>query len=415
MSKNNIISLIKFADGLLFLSLFLMCIGVKFYIVISFLFLASIISSGDKKKIDSLCFTILKVIYPVFLFLLIFSLISIIQGNDENFIFYESRDIIIATLIPAVLLSISTNNQSVNRIIKTFENMMVFIAGIKIFIILYCAIKGIPVFTAISAISSFMGWTLQSYTTDNDLLARIQFPIDCAIPFVLYYSVTNMLKLKNRRMLDFIKIILIMFSLFLSMSRGFWLMGIMMMSLSFIVNAPAKKIAVYFSICMVIIIIIYLSFSSYIDVIVSSRFDESANYTSDITRQIQRQHINAAIESAPLFGHGLGYYIPDFRRAYGVSSYTYELQSLSVFMKVGLVGSFCLFGIIFYIMAVFDYNYSENTVKKIFVKLVMFLAWVLTGSVNPLLFSLTGAAIIYLASISNYFTGVDKKHQNIDI
>lgn len=142
--------------------------------------------------------------------------------------------------------------------------------------------------------------------------------------------------------------------------------------------------------------------------IMESRFSAHNNDFSDGERKFQLNKLAEKIDAAPIFGHGIGYYIPSWIRA-GDAKYSYELQVPALVMQIGIVGVVLLFGFIF-----LPILYLIRNTKPLF--LILFLGmsvtWLLSGFFNPVLFSSSGGVvysmILLLCSLNIYKKQADK-------
>ncbi|MCL1027836.1 O-antigen ligase family protein [Serratia silvae] len=381
----------------------LLSVGAKFIFIIPFAAILLFKSKDTKVNLSKTLARALIVSLPMLIILTMLSLYSIASGNSLDFVFFEARDVFIAIFLLSIMIAATRNEFDTHRMVASVEKVVAFIGLIKVGMILYCALTGMSLYLMVKGLSEFMGWTLQSYTTSVNFIARVQFPYDCIIPLVLFFSFSKLLQGDGNRKERLLVISLILISVFFTMSRAFWALSLVMIFTAVLLNSSMKKIFTFFAMAFVSLLIVYFSASRYIDEAVSSRINAETNYSSDSYRIMQNNKLINKFDSAPMLGKGIGYFIPDFTRAVGDARYTYESQLLSMFMKIGLLGVIALFGSFIYTCFAYDDSYKNKPIKKIMIKCIMILSWLGMGAVNPLLFVTNGAMMLYLASRTNYF------------
>ncbi|VTP63452.1 Uncharacterised protein [Serratia rubidaea] len=146
--------------------------------------------------------SILKLV-PFILFLLAADIYSIIMGNEFGNIIGQTRDIFLAIVV-AVFLLASSDISEANRtlIYRTLKYCFVYVAIAKIFIIVLSVVAGIGVNDIISWLRDTWNIQMMSLGVEDTVLARLQIPLDSAVPFFLYFVTRELIhnednKLKN--------------------------------------------------------------------------------------------------------------------------------------------------------------------------------------------------------------------------
>ncbi|WP_333709738.1 O-antigen ligase family protein [Pluralibacter gergoviae] len=341
----------------------------------------------------------LKDIIPASIFVISMALISIILGNDSRYVILESRDVAIFFLVFALLKTISRFIFAKNEVVRVLINLFLCLAIIKVLILVYCFIKGIPATEIVRGIRELTGWGLQTYGVSDTFLARIQFPIDLASCFIIIFQMQYLKN--NRSFFNWIILLLLFFSILMSMSRIFWFICIVnVFSFLFLINKGKLKLKYMLILLGFVILLSFLFYDSIMNII-QSRLSTSNNYYSDLERTIQDLKLKEKIQSAFLFGHGIGYYIPDYLRSYVDGyKYAYESQILATIMKIGIIGFF--FFLICVIFICFNgYSSASIPLRLFLMRCVMLVLWLLSGYYNPLLFNVPAGMILYLTTQVN--------------
>lgn len=334
-------------------------------------------------------------------FILIFSLafFSIALGNSPRYVTLESRDIIIFFLVFILLKTTSKYIFREKEVINVLISLFVILAVIKVMILFYCILKGIPASEVVRGIREFTGWGLQTYDVQDTFLARIQFPIDLVSCFIIVFHLQRLKETRSLR--NWIYLLLLLFSILMSMSRAFWFICLVnVFCFVFLVNKGRIK-TTYFIVTIVLFIFLMAIFYNYIGSIIGSRLSSTNNYYSDLERTIQDMNIKEKISDAYWFGHGIGYYIPNYLRSYVDGyKYAYESQVLATIMKIGLVGFFLFIICVLYVCFRAQ-NLSSIPWNLFLLRLIMLILWIFSGYYNPLLFNVPAGMILYLTTEIN--------------
>jgi hypothetical protein len=321
---------------------------------------------------------------------------SFYLGNGQTEVIGQTRDIILTLTVAFFLIAsvkdLKSNRASYNAIKACF----VIVAFAKVLLLMYSIASGQSLVTLIESISKV--WDIQMMTlgSDDTALGRIQIPIDSAVPYFLYFYTKEVFENKKSK-IGLALFLLLCFSMLLTYSRIMWAQSILFIVTSIIVEMKLKsKLKLFFGVFILSVIVMYLTpFGDTISAIVSSRFGSestSNNQASDIVRNMQNNALWAQVQTSPLFGHGIGYYIPEFLRSTD-TKYLYESQSLSMLMTLGYIGV-----AIWLIMIVVFLVLLENKNSIPIGSLIFLFFWAVCGSYNPYLFGASGGLILYFSS-----------------
>ncbi len=363
---------------------------------VPFVFILGGIVLHFSKKTKLLVSFIFKIVPFLFLLLLLL-FIAIYRGNENILIIHHMRDYIIFITV-AFYLTVVCQNDSRGTFIayNSIKQMYIFMAFIKIMILFYAYTFSIPMGDLLDTISDNTGIPMMQTNTLNDYIFRLQFPIDPVIPFLLYFLIKEFNSGSNKK-IALMQFSLLTLSLILTMSRAFWLVGFLLVFIAFYkeFNLSKKLKVVVTSSILAVVLLFTTNMYQYLEDIIGSRIGGEAvdaNYYSDLERNIQTNAILKAFYENPILGKGLGYYIPGVIRDED-DKYLYESQTLSFLMDFGII----LF-LVFLILVLFNViknNYHHR--YDVFMAFIFFAIWLFFGSVNPLLFGMTGGLVIFFA------------------
>ncbi|VEI72558.1 Lipid A core - O-antigen ligase and related enzymes [Serratia rubidaea] len=383
MSKINSSFFIKSTIYLLILRSPLIIVSIIFYLF-------------TQKKIFAR-FTI--AIMPYLVFLVVAALYSMQMTNDISNIFGHARDILLAAIIAIFLVECGRYSISNREIIYNSLKICLSVVGAaKIFILIFAVVTGINPLDIITWIRDAWDISMMKLGVGDSFLTRLEIPMDSVVPIMLYFITKDLILGRGGTTTKFVFILLII-SLALTLSRAFWAQGVLFIGLAILLEASFSKI-IKISVLSIIFIGILLFFTPLGDVVytlIDSRLNnQSINAASDQERTFQNRALLDAISTHPLLGHGMGYFIPNALRS-TTTPYLYETQTLSIVMDFGIIGASVLFFLFLYgcITNALNVN-GVKSVKNLFMPLVCFTIWLLSGSLNPFLFGASGGIIIFL-------------------
>ncbi|AVJ16951.1 O-antigen ligase [Serratia sp. MYb239] len=338
-------------------------------------------------------------IVPYLIFLVAAALYSMQMNNNIGNIFGHARDILLAAIVALFLIECGRYSISNREIIyNSLKICLSFIGAAKIFILVFAVVTGISALDIITWIRDAWDISMMKLGVGDTFLTRLQIPMDSVVPIMLYFITKDLILGRGGAATKYIFILLII-SLALTLSRAFWAQGVFFIGLAVLLEASFSKI-VKISVLTMIVIGIVLFFTPVGDVIftlIDSRLNNSKiNSASDQERIFQNRALFNAISTHPLLGHGMGYFIPNALRS-TTTPYLYETQTLSIVMDFGIIGASVLLFLFLSgcIMNALNVN-GVKSVKNLFMPLVCFTVWLLSGSVNPFLFGASGGIIIFL-------------------
>ncbi|REI89680.1 hypothetical protein DY004_28775, partial [Klebsiella variicola] len=185
-AMNNSKIALAFINAMFYCSLLSLYLSLKFVIffAIAFYFVF--------RRKSSIVYFFTKLTFPV-LFLLFMFAYSSSQGNELQYVWFESRDILI-TVIELLMLNALVLVKGADDIIKILLKISCLIGFLKMIITAYCIATGINASVLVETISKTTGWELMTYDVDQSFISRIQFPIDLCSCFLMYYASTNLIK-----------------------------------------------------------------------------------------------------------------------------------------------------------------------------------------------------------------------------
>lgn len=338
---------------------------------------------------------------PFGMFLVVAILYSLSNMNSVENVLGESRDILLSVFVAVFLISCSDISDDNRKLIyRTLKATFVFIAIMKVLILIFSVATGVPMPLIISWIRDSWNIQMMSLGVEGTFLARLQIPLDSAVPFFLYFVTKELILVNKNKHRIISAFILLLVSMLLTLSRAFWAETILFVGLAILFEAGvvrAFKIALV-SIISTSVLLLLTPLGTLIFKLIDTRFGKTslANSASDLERVWQNQMLYNSFIDSPVFGHGLGYFIPNAMRSV-TTPYLYESQSLSMLMTLGVVGTAVLL-LLYVFLCIKTIYIDTNGRVKIIVPAVFLIMWIFSGSVNPLLFGASGGVIIFLTA-----------------
>ncbi|WP_270487265.1 O-antigen ligase family protein [Klebsiella pneumoniae] len=338
---------------------------------------------------------------PFGMFLVVAILYSLSNMNSVENVLGESRDILLSVFVAVFLISCSDISDENRKLIyRTLKATFVFIAIMKVLILIFSVATGVPMPLIISWIRDSWNIQMMSLGVEGTFLARLQIPLDSAVPFFLYFVTKELILVNKNKHRIISAFILLLVSMLLTLSRAFWAETILFVGLAILFEAGvvrAFKIALV-SIISTSVLLLLTPLGTLIFKLIDTRFGKTslANSASDLERVWQNQMLYNSFIDSPVFGHGLGYFIPNAMRSV-TTPYLYESQSLSMLMTLGVVGTAVLL-LLYVFLCIKTIYIDTNGRVKIIVPAVFLIMWIFSGSVNPLLFGASGGVIIFLTA-----------------
>jgi len=342
-----------------------------------------------------------KLVAPLAILIFIFAIYSLNQLNSFENVIGHSRDMLLTFMIFGFLSSIPQRMGGEFLAYTSVRNAAVVIAIGKIFILILSSVFGIPLTVIIETISKVWNIQLMTLGVEDSVLTRLQIPMDSILPFVFYVLVGQILISKKNRLRNNFCLVLLLISLLLSFSRFFWGISIGAIGLSLIFNANLST-KIYYAIVATVLGYLLYQFTPVGDMVsqvIETRFGANANVnsSSDIFRDMQLNAMRSRFLDNPIFGHGIGYFIPSLIRN-SITPYLYELQTQSMLMDLGIVGSTIFVLTLLIVIFGYCYNRVESRFINIALTLLFLGLWVLGGMYNPLLFGASGGIILFFCA-----------------
>lgn len=263
-------------------------------------------------------------------------------------------------------------------------------ALLKFVIILYALAHGIPVVTLIATLSTVFGVNLMTLDF-GALLGRIQFVSDAVIPVCVYTVLRHrdLLRIGNTR--ASLTILLLLFSVLISFSRYFWVFT----ALAFVLGLLLGKRDRFQALLLGSLGALLLASLPLVIPLYQLRLSQDVAGYSDDLRTSQSSALKAFFLDAPLFGHGLGSYIPTLLRETDTEAgrYSYELQLLALAGQIGLVGLVGFATLLLWYFRALWWRSQVELRDGLSLGLLL-LCWLAAGFYNPLLLNPV-ASVIY--------------------
>ncbi|MEG3132163.1 hypothetical protein SC206_01090 [Rouxiella sp. T17] len=340
-----------------------------------------------------------KLVWPLAMLIFILAIYSLGQLNQFPSVIGQSRDMLLTFVVFGFLSSIPHRMGGERLAFNTIRNGAVVIGFGKMAILFISAVTGMPTGTIIKAVSKVWDIQLMTLGVQDSFLTRLQIPMDSVTPFILYVLVGQILISKQRKLLNVICLVVLIISILLTFSRFFWAVSVVAIALSLIFNAKLSTKIYYTMVAFVFGWALY-SFTPVGDTvskILETRIGGSVNTSSDVVRDVQANAMSHHYLDNPIFGHGIGYFIPSLIRA-PETPYLYENQTQSMLMDLGIVGASIYLLVL--LMVIFGSCYDKTETR--FINIMMTFAflglWLVGGLFNPLLFGASGGAILFFCA-----------------
>ena len=358
---------------------------------------------SDKKVFSAFVYKIL----PFLIFLVAAIIFSISMGNEFGSIIGQTRDILLSITVAALLITACKHKNTESICYETIKKCFIIIAVAKLLMLFYAFATGSSVTALVKQITEVWGIEMMTLGTSDSYVGRIQIPIDSVTPYFLYFYTKELIEKRKIKSLSTIVYVLLCFSMLLTFSRLIWAQAALFILAAVFVEASLSRI-IKISIAGAIILALLMTFTplgGIVMTILDSRINgQNLNDSSDIERIIQNRGLIKEISIYPIFGHGIGHYIPNLTRS-ATAKYLYESQSLSMIMAFGMVGVSIFMALVLWFTLP-----RERMLKKYMGPLFFLFFWVFCGSFNPFLFGASGGIILYLSSRFNNIKDMLSNH-----
>jgi hypothetical protein len=248
----------------------------------------------------------------------------------------QLKAIAITIITPAVSYLLLRNKIiEPGNIYITIIYTVVVIAVAKMFLLFYALAMHVNFISLTENISKLFSTQIMTMKITG-FLYRFELPADLAGPIALFALLSSKLlgfdhHFKKSTSLVFV--VMITFTCFISYSRYIWGMLFVVALITF----PYSRLSRRYSMAAVILLIIAMASSYGLREAFVTRLSSNATTISDNIRLEELPALLAQFETAPIFGNGLGAYLPDLIRDKH-SMFSYELQWVALLMQIGIVG-----------------------------------------------------------------------------
>ncbi|HHT0496709.1 TPA: hypothetical protein ACTXFX_002726 [Raoultella planticola] len=326
---------------------------------------------------------------PSVVIILIFLIITMSNVRYLPETIDQSKDILVFFLMSAISYSLVDRDRRYEIITKTIINCLIIIGLIKFLIFVYATLTGGSVASVVSTISKLFNTSLMTMESDDVSISRINFMSDYILPIAIFIKTKEYLS-KNSSRLNSIAIMILMYSIIISMSRFLWAAGILSFAMGIASDITKKKSIFIISIAVIMMAVI-LSLPS-VQEVIEFRMASKGVERSDDLRTLQFNAIYREFIKAPLLGNGLGYYVPTLLRS-TLSKYSYELQIQALYMQMGIVGATAL---LLLIISTLLTQTKKFGAKNTLFFLILISMWISGGFFNPVILSSTGGVAFML-------------------
>ena len=286
------------------------------------------------------------------------------------------------------------------RFLKLVLAAEIATSALKIGLIAYAVIRGIPVVEMVASLSSIFGVELMTMDL-GALFGRVQFVSDELIPVSIFIVLRHRDRLGIGSFRASVTILLLFLSVLFSFSRYFWAFT----ALAFVVGLALGKRDRFQAILITVLGVTVLASLPALGALYELRFSETVAGGSDLFRTEQIHALKDFFVDAPLLGHGLGSYsTQDLRDTSEAGRYSYEVQLLALAGQIGIIGMAFLLAIGVYYYQRLWWKSPLSPSDRIGVGLLLGF-WVAAGTSNPLLFhpiaGVNYATLAILAAISS--------------
>ncbi|MFN4628142.1 O-antigen ligase family protein [Klebsiella pasteurii] len=347
-------------------------------------------------KKDYVLTSVLVKMSPFIVFIILEVFYSLVFLNyDDSYLVSQSKDIFVFFLMFYVCVVYAKKICGYERLLDIIVKAAFLVGVMKIVILLYSFVSGVPVSYIIRAMGKMFGTSIMSFDVESSSISRINFTSDSILFICIFYLFMKIFR-GGVRKIDYCFLFVICFSALLTMSRFQWAACAFSSLAAMLINLKKKKS--FLILCLFSIIsLVSLSLPS-VQEMIKTRFDERIVSSSDIERNLQRDAIYIAIEKAPVLGSGVGYYIPTMIRS-TTAKYSYELQIQALVMQFGIIGTLVIMS--FILIPLLDSSRCMSIITwGSFISVIII--WISGAFFNPVLFSSSaGASMAAIYGIGN--------------
>ena len=261
-------------------------------------------------------------------------------------------------------------------------NAEIATAILKVGLIAYALLRGIPVVEMVLLLSKIFGVNLMSMDL-GAMLGRVQFFSDALIPVCIFIILRHRDRMKIGNLRAAASILLLLISVLFSFSRYLWAFS----ALAFLVGLLLGRQDRFQAILFLVLGASVIASLPVLAKLYELRFAQAVAGSSDLQRTEQIHALKAFLLDAPLVGHGLGSYTTQVLREQDTEAgrYSYEVQLLALSAQIGLLGMFLLVALGAFYYSDLWWNSSLSVSDRLGIGLLLGF-WIAAGLYNPLLF-----------------------------
>lgn len=301
----------------------------------------------------------------------------------------QSKDILVFFLMASISYSLVDKERRYEVITKTIINCLVVIGIIKFLIFAFAAVTGGSVASVVSMISKIFNTSLMTMESEDVSISRINFMSDYILPMAIFIKTKQYLR-KDAPRFSSIVILILMYSIIISLSRFLWAAGLLSLAMGIASDIKKKKSLLIISFAAIMIAVV-LSLPS-VQEVIEFRMASKGVERSDDLRTLQFNAIYREFEKAPLLGNGIGYYVPTLLRS-TISRYSYELQIQALYMQMGIFGAST---VLLLIIGTLLTQIRGFGIKNTLFYCILISLWMAGGFFNPVILSSTGGVAFML-------------------
>jgi len=262
-------------------------------------------------------------------------------------------------------------------------------SSLKIAMLLYAFVRGIPVSVLLDWIRIIFGVQLMGYDFES-AFGRFELISDNVIPVCIFALLCYRNLLSKRSGRTLLMLLVLVVSALFSFSRFLWAHTVMALVLGLLLGKKDRFQAILVAI-LTVLTVVSLPF---LIVVISLRFSPVVVSESNADRVTQVAALRDFVADAPWFGHGLGSYTHRVLRSLD-APFVYEAQLLALFGQVGIVG------VVFLVVLMMSYfrwfwpNNQRSGMRSGGLFLLL-LGWLAGGFLNPSVIS-SAASVSYAA------------------
>lgn len=266
--------------------------------------------------------------------------IALLLGNDNNYIFLDSQGFLIYLLAPVLFIYILENHLERQFVAYVF-NLCLLIAGLSAIIIVgYFILIGPPDSESLFVMNAFLDGYGLNWRIDNNsgFLGLYTYTghillIGTGLSFYRYTQ--------TGRMREIAFIVLFAFGMFADGHRA--LMVSLVLLIALMLPLIARIIGLQKMLLLVGVVVLICIIGAFVGgEWFGERFDFSSDDVSTLERFLQIPALLDKIGERPFFGSGFGAFARVIRST--ERPFSYEVDFLATWMKLGLVGTVLYFG-----------------------------------------------------------------------